>query len=342
MAVTIRDVSERCGLSVSTVSKALNNYRDISEDTRKRVVEVAREVGYHPNALARALKTNRSMNLGVLFVDDFGSGLTHAYFSAVLDSFKQEAERRGYDITFINHNMGATRMTFLEHCRYRNVDGVCLACIDFLSPEIAELMRSDLPAVTIDHLFEGRHCVMSDNRKGMEQLTRYAAGMGHSRIALVRGKITAVTTERVAGYLGAMAEAGLPVPDGYIEEGDYQDARKCYAAVAKLLRLPVPPTCILVTDDLASLGATDAIRDAGLQLGTDVSMAGYDGHPLLQLLRPRLATVRQDTRQIGARAAELLIRSIEEPGGAPAETVVVPGEMIAGETICPPRERSNS
>ena len=127
MAVTIRDVAEKCGLSVSTVSKALNHYSDISEETRKRVHAIAKQIGYHPNALARALKTNRSQNLGVLFVDDFGSGLTHPFFSAVLDSFKQAAEKRGYDITFINHNVGENHMTYLEHCQYRNVDGVCLS-----------------------------------------------------------------------------------------------------------------------------------------------------------------------------------------------------------------------
>ena len=138
MAVTIKELSKACGLSVSTVSKALNGYPDISEETRNQVRQTAQELGYHPNALARGLKMGRTFNLGVLFVDENNSGLTHHYFSAVLDSFKVEAERQGYDITFINHNIGREPMTYLEHCRYRNVDGVCLACVNFNSPEVLE------------------------------------------------------------------------------------------------------------------------------------------------------------------------------------------------------------
>lgn len=335
MAVTIKDVSERCGLSVSTVSKALNHYSDISEETRKRVIETARQIGYHPNALARALKTNRSYNLGVLFVDDFGSGLTHPFFSAVLDSFKQAAEQKGYDITFINHNLGQSKMTFLEHCQYRNVDGVCLACIDFYSPEIAELMRHSLPAVTIDHSFNNRSCVISDNVGGMELLVDYAAELGHRRIAYVHGRPSSVTDNRLTGFYRAMKAHGLSVRQEYMAESDYQDPHKCYQAVRRLLKLAEPPTCVFVTDDFAAVGGLDAIRDAGMQAGKDVSIAGYDGHRLLQLLRPRLTTIRQDTRAIGQKAAEALIESIDEPTTAGVQTIMVRGELLKGDTLRP-------
>ena len=136
MAITIKDVAARCGLSVSTVSKAFNHYCDISEHTREMVQRTAREMGYFPNAIARALKANRSYNLGVLFVDGSETGLTHDFFAAVLEGFKAEAERCGYDMTFINHHIGRTAMSYLEHCRYRNVDGICLACVDFHAPEV--------------------------------------------------------------------------------------------------------------------------------------------------------------------------------------------------------------
>ena len=100
--VSMKDISAACGVSVATVSKALNDHHDIGEETKAHIKKVAREMGYHPNSLARALKTNKSYNLGVLFVDEAMSGLTHDYFSHVLDSFKRKAEERGYDITFIN------------------------------------------------------------------------------------------------------------------------------------------------------------------------------------------------------------------------------------------------
>ena len=102
---SLKDLAKECGVSVATVSKALNDQPDIAPATRERIRAAARRMGYLPNAAARALKTNRTYNLGVLFVDEKQSGLTHEYFSAVLDSFKVEAEKRGYDITFINHNI---------------------------------------------------------------------------------------------------------------------------------------------------------------------------------------------------------------------------------------------
>lgn len=146
MAVTIKDVSAKCGLSISTVSKAFNNYADISLETRELVQRTAREIGYYPNAIARTLKTNRSYNLGVLFQEKRGTGLTHSFFASVLDAFKSAGEKRGYDITFINHHIGWTGMTYLEHCRYRNVDGVCVVCADFYAPEVIELVDSNLPS----------------------------------------------------------------------------------------------------------------------------------------------------------------------------------------------------
>ena len=171
----------------------------------------------------------------------------------------------------------------------------------------------------------------------MEELTKYALEVGHRRIAYVHGKHNAVTDNRLTGFYRAMKDADCAVVEEYMEESEYQNARKCYKAVQRLLKLPVPPTCILVSDDLAAVGAADAIRESGLRVGEDVSLGGYDGHQLLQLLRPKLTTIKQDTRMIGSKAAEILIESIDEPNTAGVETVVVKGELLKGETMRPPK-----
>ncbi len=331
--MTIKEVSARCGLSVSTVSKALNNYSDVSEATRELVIRTAQEVGYHPNSLARALKTNRTYNLGVLFVDDNQSGLTHNYFAAVLDSFKSEAENKGYDITFINHNIGCTKMTYLEHCRYRNVDGVCLACVDFFAPEVIELIASDLPIVTIDHVFNNRTCILSDNIRGMRDLTHYVYGQGHRRIAFVHGMRSAVTESRITGFFRIMRELNLPTPPEYIVECAYHNPPSANKAVAKILQLPNRPTCILLSDDYAALGGIEAIRSAGLTIPEDISIAGYDGIQLMQLTQPKLTTIAQNTRRIGTEAALSLIDRIENPQTAGSDIVVVEGKLLPGETV---------
>ena len=175
--VSMKDIARECGVSVATVSKALNGQADIGEETRERIRRAASEMGYLANSAAKALKTKRTNNIGVLFVDEQNSGLAHDYFSAVLDSLRVEAERNGYDITFISSAVGTRRATYLEHCRYRGVDGVVIACVDFHDPMVLELVNSEIPVVTIDHAFNNRIAVISDNIHGAGELVRYGQGV---------------------------------------------------------------------------------------------------------------------------------------------------------------------
>ena len=200
---SLKDLAKECGVSVATVSKALNDQPDIASATRERIRAAARRMGYLPNAAARALKTNRTYNLGVLFVDEKQSGLTHEYFSAVLDSFKVEAEKRGYDITFINHNISGKSMSYLEHCHYRGVDGVVIACVNFYDPQVVELVNGDVPVVTIDHVFNNRMAILSDNVVGTKAL------------ALPQRPTCIIFPDdfsALGGY-NALTEAGLSIPE---------------------------------------------------------------------------------------------------------------------------------
>ena len=332
MAVTIKELSAACGLSVSTVSKALNNYPDVSDETRALVRAAADRLGYRPSALARGLKSGRTFNLGVLF-DNSDGGLTHNYFSPVLEAFKSEAERRGYDIAFITHHMGSNRMTYLEHCLYRNVDGVCIVCCDFQDPEVLELVSGPLPVVTIDHVFHDHSCAESDNRTGVAELTRYILSMGHRRVAYIQGNSASVTTERLTSFLRTMHEAGVEVPEEYLVHSVYHNPAAARAATEQLLALPERPTCIVMPDDYAALGGMEAIRAQGLRIPQDVSVAGYDGVPLLQMCQPRLTTVAQDTAAIGAAAARKLVHLIEQPRTTFQETISIPCRLIEGETV---------
>ena len=316
MAVTIKELSAQCGLSVSTVSKALNDYPDVSEETRKQVRAVADEMGYRANAIARSLKIGRTFNLGVLYSDDTESGFTHSYFSPVLQSFKQEAERRGYDITFITHNMGHSKMTYLEHCRYRNVDGVCIVCSHFDDSEVLQLVSSPLPLVTIDHA-----------------LTRYILSMGHKKVAFIYGAQDTVSDIRLTSFLRTMNDAGLSVPDDYLIASPYHDPASTREATAQLLSLRDCPTCILMPDDYSALGGMDAIRATGLRVPEDISITGYDGVAMIQMCQPQLTTVEQDVFKIGREAARKLVHLIEQPRTTLPEIVSVPCRLITGGTV---------
>ena len=335
--VSMKDIAKACGVSVATVSKALSGQPDIGEQTRELICKTADSLGYMTNSAARALKTNRTYNIGVLFVDERRSGLAHEYFSAVLESLKVEAEANGYDITFINRNVGKKATTYLQHCQYRGVDGVVIACVDFNDPQVLELVNSRLPVVTIDHVFNNRAAVLSDNVRGMEELVRYVYAKGHRRIAFIHGERTTVTENRLTGFYRACDALGLEIPEKYVREGVYHDPDRCAELTRELLQLPEPPNCILMPDDFSSIGGVNAIRRMGLRLPEDVSAAGYDGIQIASVMSPALTTYRQDTQALGRTAAAKLIELIEKPRTTVMDRTVVTGALLPGGTVASPR-----
>ena len=329
--VSMKDIAQRCGVSVATVSKALNGQPDIGSETRKRIEAVAKEMGYMTNASARALKTNRTYHLGVLFVDERRSGLAHEYFSTMLEGFKVEAEARGYDITFINSNVAGKRSSYLHHCLYRGVDGVVIACVDFTDPQVRELVDSGIPLVTVDHVFNNRLAVVSDNVSGLEELVRYVYSKGHRKIAFLHGENTTVTRNRLTGFYRACEELGLEIPEEYILECVYHDPDRCAAATRELLSLPDRPSCIIFPDDFSYIGGLNVLNELGLRVPEDISVVGYDGIHLAQVLN--LTTYSQNARQIGATAAQQLVGLIEHPKTTLIDRIMVPGQLLEGGTV---------
>lgn len=329
--VSMKDIAARCGVSVATVSKALNNHSDIGDDTKKTICEMAQSMGYFPNSSARALKTKRTYNIGVLFSDESQSGLTHDYFARVLESFKRCAEITGYDITFINAQ--SQNMTYLEHSRYRGVDGVVIACVDFNDPDVIDLINSDLPVVTIDHVFDNRIAVVSDNIGGMKELVEYIYKCGHRKIAYIHGDDTAVTKNRVASFYNMMSKLGVEVNDEYVLASTYRNPKLAGKLTRKLMTGKDKPTCIIYPDDYSAFGGVSMLKEMGLSVPEDVSVAGYDGLYVSQIITPKLATYEQDTEEIGKISAKSLIRLINEPKTTLIEKIVVSGRVVEGESV---------
>ena len=183
--VSLKDIAQRCGVSTATVSKALHDQKDIGAETKNRIKKIAKEMGYLPNAAARVLKTNESNNIGVLYFDEAAMGLTHEYFAGVLNGIKAQAEMLGYDITFINTSPVGKKLSYLEHCKYRNFDGVVIVCARFQDNEVQELMSSDIPVVTIDYIHYSCSAVCSNNVKCMGDLLDYIISMGHNKFSIL-------------------------------------------------------------------------------------------------------------------------------------------------------------
>lgn len=330
---TIRDISEKCGVSVSTVSKVLNGYREIGEKTKQLVQKTAEELGYIQGDKEKYWRQRKGYQIGVLLSTLSNFGLKNEYFAYILSAFRQEATRAGYDITFIEHNVGKKSMSYLEHTRNRSFDGVCIACADFTKQEVLELVNSEFPVVTIDHAFNEAIAILSDNVDGMRQLMEYIISMGHKKIAYIHGTHSAVTHNRLVSFHNVMAAHGLAVPEDYLPEGEYRNAEVAERLAAGLLDRKDRPTCILAPDDYAALGLIKAIRKRNLRIPEDISVAGYDGISVSQVLEPKLTTVRQDTERIGREAARKLIHLIESPMTTPLESIILKVELIPGESV---------
>ena len=330
---SLKDIAESCQVSVATVSKALSDQSDIGKATKEKIKKVAEELGYLPNAAARMLKTKRSNNIGVLFIDKMNSGLAHEYFSSVLENLKVESEKRGYDITFISQNIGNQKMSYLEHCRYRNYDGVVIASVDYTDPMVLELVTSELPVVTIDHIFNGKTAILSDNVKAIEDLVNYIYQCGHRKIAFIHGEDTAVTQKRLASFYKTCMQLGINVPEEYVKASYYHDPKSAGRITKQLLDHPDPPTCIMFPDDFSFIGGMNVIEEKGLRIPEDISVTGFDGILISQVLRPKLTTVKQDTEAIGHEAARMLIDWIENPKTNLASQILIPGKILEGQTV---------
>lgn len=225
-------------------------------------------------------------------------------------------------------------MTTYEHCKYRNVDGVLIACTDFSNPDVYEMVNGDLPVVTIDHIFDCTMAVMSDNHSGMMSLVDYAVENGHRKLAYIQGTKSAVIEKRLAGFYKACKNHGIEINPDYMIPGSFHSPDFTYKKTIELLKMNDPPTCIFMPDDYSAIGGYNAIHDLGLRIGADVSVVGYDGINYSQLLFPKLTTYRQNTAQLGEIAAQKLVELIENPQTTFNEVINVSGELVKGETVC--------
>lgn len=331
---TIYDIAKICGISPATVSKALSGAADVSAATRERVKQAAKSMGYIPDGQAKALSQSRSWTICVLCQDRSDMGLRHYLFAEIIESFKSVVERHGYDINFISNHVGKMGLSYYGHCRYRKADGVFIVNTDYDSEDAKELTASDLPKIAIDYPGPSIGCVMTDCDKSMELLYNHLYGLGHRNVAYLHGEpAKAVTDFRIRGLKKAMAAKGETLKPENLIESKYYSLQGGYESMKKALSMGSRPTAVIASDDYSAVGAIRAARDMGLRVPEDVSVAGFDGIEITQLMSPRLTTIRQDTMGMGAKAAESLLKQILGVGkpGKP-ESIILEPQLIIGDS----------
>ncbi len=279
--------------------------------------------------------SDKSYSLGILFEDEASNGLTHDFFAAVLNGFKKEAEKHGYEITFINtHKDSPNKKPYLQRIQERQIEGVGIICFDIKDPEILEVVGSDVPVVTIDEPLEGVISVLSDNAQGIKNLVYHIAGMGHTKIAYIHGNMNSVTQIRLQNFKEACEKLGIQVPEEYIRQSYFRDINKTAFETEALMRLPDPPTCIIFPDDYAAIGGINIIKAYGLVIPDDISVAAYDGIDIPSRYEPQITTIKQDMEGMGSIAAQKLIALIEKPEEiTDFSDVLVETKLVEGHTI---------
>jgi LacI family transcriptional regulator len=340
--VTIRQLARLSGVSIGTVSRALNGYTDVNPETRERIVRLARELDYTPAAAARGLVTQRSHVIGVFL--ETGEGhpdIQHPFFHEVLVGVKNAIGAGGYDLLLFASERpgnGYGDHSYLKRARHHNVEGVVLFGVDPDDAEVRRLVRSEVACVGVDVELIGpkTEYVISDNLCGIALAMRHLHDLGHRRIATITGQLDKRTgADRLRSYRTEMQALGLAYRDEYVAYGDFY-VESGHRAMARLLALDEPPTAVVAASDLMALGAIRAAAEAGRIVPDDVSIVGFDDIQLAGHVHPPLTTLRQDKARLGAEAGRALMALIDGATDLP-EAVTLPVELIVrGSTTAPP------
>ena len=304
----IQDIAKATGYSATTVSKAFNNYTDISEKAKKKILETAKRMDYIPNAQARGLKMKCSFTIGVILDELLDLGLSHPFFSLVVESFRKSVEASGYSMILISNNLGNSNIeSYISHCTQLNVDAVFILCTDPMDQGIKDLIHSNIPTVLFDTPDKDTSCVITNHYQGAFDAVKYLFDKGHRKIAHIFGsELTYAGAERQRGYLDAMHAFDLNVRDDYMVSGGYFDLKYGKLAMESLLTIDDRPTAVFASGDMMALGAIQACNEQGVIVPDDLSMIGFDNLMLLDWIHPALTTVAQDYTTIGRVCCEML------------------------------------
>jgi LacI family transcriptional regulator len=331
---SIREVAERSGVSVSTVSRVFNGYDDVSQATRDRVLASAKDLDYAPSAAARTLVTQRSQVVGVvLYTGDEHPDIHHPFFQGVLVGLKRGIGALGYDLLlFATEQPGSGRgreHSYLRRARQHGVDGIVLMGVDRGDPEVERLVQSPIPVIGVDLDIAGSRSsyVTSDNVGGARLAVRHLHELGHTRIATIAGpQGTRPGADRLLGYRAEIRALGLEADPAYEFEGDFY-SESGGAGMRSLLELNERPTAVFVASDLMAVGAIRAAQGAGLRIPEDLAVVGFDDIQLAELVDPPLTTIRQDSVGIGVAAGRALVEQIENPDVTPP-VLTLPVELV--------------
>jgi len=334
MPVTIKDVAREAKVSVATVSRALNGLSSVTDKTRDRVMKIAAEMNFIPSSAARSLISKRTQTIGVLLPDLYGE-----FFSELIRGIDQAARAHGLHLLISSTRGDAAEAATVMKSLHGRVDGVLVMSPHADDEFLARNLPRNLPAVLMSSRVSGAGLpsFSIDNYGGALSIMRHLASRGHSRIALINGpEHNFDAQERRRGYRDAMAQLA-PGVEELILQGDFSE-ESGWRTGNQILALVNRPTAVFAANDMMAIGCLFALNEAGVQVPSEIALAGFDDIPMARFVSPPLTTVRVRIAELGAMALERLAMGIEHPERMSASPQILRCELVVRSSCGKPQE----
>jgi LacI family transcriptional regulator len=330
MSPTLEEVARLAGVSRSTVSRVINDRRNVRQETRERVREAIRRSGYEPNVVARSLVTNRTQIIGMIIPEAVTKIFTDPFFPLLLTGATEACNAHHHHLMLSLFTAAADRQGLYRRVLHSGyLDGAIVASAPADDQLVSDLLRDRIPFVSIGrHPNDRVHYVDVDNVGGARMAVDHLIRAGYERVGTITGRLDlSAGQDRLEGYRQALRSSGIPVDENLIVEGDYTE-RSGALGVQKLL--PFSPDAVFAASDSMAVGALQALRQAGLQVPGDIGLVGFDDIALASVVDPALTTVRQPIERMGSTAVELLLSRLEGSPDKMSHTnrIVLPMELV--------------
>ena len=335
---TLKDISDKLGISVSTVSRVVHNKMYVKKETKEKVLLALQQYNYIPNEIARSLKAHASMTIGIVIPD-----ICEIFFGGIIKGIDSVVSPYGYTIIIADTNESKeNEKKCLEMLYQKRIDALVLATVDLTGESVKRFLGTSIPVIFIDNIPKLNNIVSItiNNRIASKIAVNQLIKAGHTEIATIIGSIEETTGfERMQGYKEALEQADLPFYEQLIQFGKYkeQDGFQCMDRLLKR-RSKRSFTAVYVTSEMMTFGAIKAIQKHGLKIPRDISLVGFDVHDKAGLLCPKIATIRQRENLIGKKTGEMLMEGLKNGKGRNMQLwdlkkILLQPEFICGESI---------
>jgi len=327
--VSMQDIAKIAGVSLSTVSRALADSPRVKLETRTRIQQLADEMGYLPNAIARGLATKRTHNLGVVVMD-----IVDSFIAELVRTIDKTALDHGYSVNLSNCGADPQReLAAIKILRQQRVDGIIVPDPHVANTSLSHLEKIGVPVILINNL-NYPYSVGTDNVAAAQQAVNHLLDLGHERIAYIgTNRNRDENFQRWVGYKEALEGRGIAPDSNLVYEGDHNWSRTGWQGVERFLKLPQPPSAVFCYNDLTAIGVIGAVHSAGLSVPNHLSVVGFDNISLAPYLAPPLTTIAQQGNQIAQLAVEMVLNLLDGKK-LPANTIL-PGELVVRGSTAP-------